>query len=268
MNKEERFRFFAPISTLEKGKDKNGNEVYKVGGIISDSSKDADGENLDPNGFDFSEFNYINWNHGKSPSDIIGEPEKWEIVPNKGVYMEGYIYPDSDKGQEAVKLMKTLRDSKKGNHLGWSVEGQVLERDLMDESKVKRARITAVALCPFPKNGHTFAELLKKGFSGDCFQEDEDLQYEEQVDEEGNLIKEITADGDMIVVDKDGNVKVKKAQSIENSSALAREDVEGNEKELLKSAIVTIVKAHKQGLATDEDLKKCLNFREILLEQK
>ena len=94
------------------------------------------------------------------------------------------------------------------------------------------------------------------------------MQYEEQVDEEGNLIKEITADGDMIVVDKEGNVKVKKAQSVENSSALAREDVEGNEKELLKSAIVTIVKAHKQGLATDEDLKKCLNFREILLEQK
>lgn len=261
MNKD-KFRFFAPVDFLEKAKDKKGNEVYRVGGIISDSSTDSDGENLDPNGFDFSEFNFINWNHGKSPSDIIGEPETWKVIPNKGVYMEGYIYPDSDKGQEAVQLMKTLQDSKKGNHLGWSVEGQVLERDLMNENKVTRARITAVALCPFPKNGHTFAELLRKGFTGDCYQEDEDLEYEQEKDEEGNIIKEVTEDGDTIVVDKDGNVRrVAKAQTTENSSAVIKEDVEGNPKEMLKAAIVTIVKAHQQGLATDEDLKKCLIFR-------
>lgn len=291
MERNNKFRFFAPIDLLEKGRDKKGNEVYRVGGIISDSSTDADGENLDPNGFDFSEFNFINWNHGKSPSDIIGEPEVWKVIPGKGVYMEGYIYPDSDKGQEAVSLMKTLRDSKKGNHLGWSVEGQVLERDLMDENKVKRARITAVALCPFPKNGHTFAELLRKGFAEDCYQEDEDLEYE-KVDEEGNLINEVTEDGKNIIVDEEGNVKVKKsddcsagqwvkeslnqankrakenleikAQTAENSSALIKEDVEGNEKLNVQKAIITIVEAHKQGLATDDDLRKCLNFRNYL----
>ena len=64
------------------------------------------------------------------------------------------------------------------------------------------------------------------------------------------------------MVDKDGNVKkVAKAQTTENSSAVIKEDVEGNPKEMLKAAIVTIVKAHQQGLATDEDLKKCLIFR-------
>jgi len=293
MEVNNKFRFFAPVDFLEKGKDKKGNEVYKVGGIISDSSKDADGENLDPNGFDFSEFNYINWNHGKSPSDIIGEPETWKMT-DKGVYMEGYIYPDSVKGMEAVDLMKTLRDSKKGNHLGWSVEGQVLERDLMDETKVKKARITAVALCPFPKNGHTFAELLRKGFTDDCYQEDKDLEYD-KVDEEGNLINETNEEGDNIIVDKDGNVIVKKAepystkeyvqgavkdakqnvkenlspksQSVANSSALIREDVEGNPKENIQKAIITIVKAHQQGLASDEDLKKCLKFKNYLEEK-
>ena len=259
-----RFRFFAPVDLLEKARDKKGNEVYRVGGIISDSSKDADGENLDPNGFDFSEFNFINWNHGKSPSDIIGEPEQWKVIPGKGVYMEGYIYPDSDKGQEAVQLMKTLQESKKGNHLGWSVEGQVLERDLMNEKKVTRARITAVALCPFPKNGHTFAELLRKGFTEGSYQEDSELEYEEGPDEEGNIIKRKTESGDEISVDKDGNVKVKKAQSTENSSAVIKEDVEGNQKEMLKAAIVTVVKAHQQGLATDEDLKKCIEVAKNL----
>lgn len=293
MKTNDKFRFFAPVDFLEKAKDKKGNEVYKVGGIISDSSKDADGENLDPNGFDFSEFNYINWNHGKSPSDIIGEPENWKVIPNKGVYMEGYIYADSAKGQEAVELMKVLRNSKKGNHLGWSVEGQVLERDLINPNKVKKARITAVALCPFPKNGNTFAELLRKGFSEDSFQEDEDLQYE--TDEEGNIINEKMSDGSEVIVDDKGNVIVRKSdddrsaqswfkessqfanqnakenlaiksQTVENSSALIREDVEGNEKEMVKSAIVTIVKAHKEGLVTDKALEKCLNFRELLSE--
>lgn len=85
-----------------------------------------------------SEFSYINWNHGKNPSDIIGEPERWKNIPGKGMYMEGYIYPDSEKGQQAVELMKVLRNSKKGNQLGWSVEGQVLERDLLNEKKVKK----------------------------------------------------------------------------------------------------------------------------------
>lgn len=262
MNKD-KFRFFAPVDFLEKAKDKKGNDVYRVGGIISDTSTDADGEKLDPNGFDFSEFNYINWNHGKSPSDIIGEPESWKVTP-KGVYMEGYIYPESDKGQEAVQLMRVLGDSKKGNQLGWSVEGQVLERDLMDESKVTKARITAVALCPFPKNGNTFAELLRKGFNDDSlFQDNEELEYE-NVDEDGNIIKETLEDGSVVVVDKEGNIVVKKAQSTENSSALIEEDVEGNAKDLLKSAIVTIVDAHRQGFATDEQLEKCKNFVKFL----
>lgn len=258
-----KFRFFAPVDLLEKGKDKKGNDVYKVGGVISDPSTDSDGENLDPSGFDFSEFNYINWNHGKSPSDIIGEPESWKVLPNKSVYMEGYIYPESDKGQEAIELMKVLQNSKKGNHLGWSVEGQVLERDVMNENRVTKARITAVALCPFPKNGNTFAQLLKKGFTDDCFQSDEDLVYENQ-DSEGNLIKEALEDGQEVIVDKEGNIIVNKAQTTENSAAVIKEDVEGNEKELLKSAIVTIVEAHKQGLATDEQLLKCKNFIKFL----
>lgn len=256
MKRNDNFRFFMPVNDIKKSKDKKGNDVYKVSGIISDSSEDSDGEFLDPSGFDMSEFNYINWNHGKNPNDIIGEPEKWKNIPGKGMYMEGYIYPDSEKGQQAVELMKVLRNSKKGNQLGWSVEGQVLERDLLNDKKVKRARITAVALCPFPKNGNTFAELLQKGFVDD--QQDEDLEFEET--ETGNIIEETDENGDTMIVDSEGNLVVKKAQSVENSAPVIREHVEGNEddeKEELKRCIVNVVKAHQQGLATDEQLEKC-----------
>lgn len=255
-----KFRFFAPVDTIEKAKDKDGNEVYKVGGIISDDSRDADGESLDANGFDFSEFSFINWNHGKSPSDIIGEPEAWKVIPGKGVYMEGYIYPDSDKGRDAVKLMKTLQKSKKGNHLGWSLEGQVLERDMMDRTKVTKAKITSVALCPFPKNGNTFAELLKKGFD-DCWQEDDSLEFEKGEDPDV-IIDVKDEEGDRVIVNKAGEMKVIKAMDTENSAPLRKEALEGDMKVL--DSITKICKAHKAGQVGDDVLKKALATKKHL----
>ena len=111
-------------------------------------------------------------------------------------------------------------------------------------------------MCPFPKNGNTFAELLQKGFVDD--QQDEDLEFEET--ETGNIIEETDENGDTMIVDSEGNLVVKKAQSVENSAPVIKEHVEGNEddeKEELKRCIVNVVKAHQQGLATDEQLEKC-----------
>lgn len=262
MNK---FNFFVPLDTFEKGKDSKDEEVYRVGGLISDSSEDADGESLDYRGFDFTDFNFINWNHSKEPKDIIGEPETWKVVPGKGVFMEGIIYPDSEVGLQAVNLMKTLKKSKRGNRLGWSIEGQVLERDLMNKNKVTKAKITSVALCPFPKNGNTFAELLKKGFSGDDVYQDKDkLEYEEANGGSQFIIDLVDEKGDRICVDKFGNIEIEKAQTVENTEALKKEDIEEDTKENLKKAIVTIVKGHKEGLVTDEDLKKTLKYKNLL----
>lgn len=261
----EKFNFFAPIQTFEKGKDSEGSEIYKVGGLISDSSEDADNESLDYNGFDFSDFNFINWNHGKEPKDIIGEPDNWKIVPGKGVYMEGTIYPDSEVGHQAVKLMKTLQKSKKGNKLGWSIEGQVIERDLVNRNKVTKAKITAVALCPFPKNGNTFADLIQKGFTGKgVFQESTELDYGQDEKATKNIIDTEDDEGNKICVDKEGNIKIDKAQSTENSGILAKEDLEGDTKVNLQKAIVTVVKAHKEGKIGDEQLRKALKYKKFL----
>lgn len=263
----QKFRFFTPINDFVKAKDNEGNEIYKVGGLISDSTEDADGEFLDYNGFDFSDFSLINWNHSKHPKDIIGEPESWKIEPGKGVFMEGYIYPDSEVGKEAVKLMKTLKKSKRGNKLGWSIEGQVQERDIINPKKVTKAKITAVALCPFPKNGNTFADLIQKGFTGDdIYQENNSLEYDSQINGgETYIIDELdSSSGDRILIDQFGNIKIIKAQTIQNSAALIKEDVEGNPKYNLHKAIICITLAHKQGLVTDKDLNKLTKLKKYL----
>lgn len=260
-----RFNFFAPIDTFKKGKSSSGEDVYRVGGLISDASEDADGESLDYNGFDFSNFSFINWNHSKEPKDIIGEPESWNVVPGKGVFMEGVIYPDSEVGQQAVKLMKTLETSKRGNKLGWSIEGTVVERDLVNPNKVKKAKITAVALCPFPKNGNTFADLIKKGFTGEGVYQDKDkLDFEEANGGSQYIIDMIDQDGDRVFIDKEGNINVEKSQTTDNTKALIKEDVEGNEKENLQKAIVTLVKGHKEGLVNDEELQKAIRCKKFL----
>ena len=262
----ERFNFFLP-ATLQKAKDKQGKELYQVGGIISDDSTDSDGENLDYTGFDFTDFNFINWNHSKEPKDIIGEPISWKNVPGKGVWMQGEIYPDSEIGMQAVRLMKALENSKRGNKLGWSVEGQVIERDLINPKKVKKAKITAVALCPFPKNGNTIAELIKKGFTGDSvFQDANSLEFEAANggEVETFIIDVIDADGDRVTVDKAGNIAFRKAVTVEEGKAVVKESVEGTKKDLTKAKILygliesihTIVCAHKEGLCSDEVLRK------------
>jgi hypothetical protein len=52
---------------------------------------------------------------------------------------------------------------------------------------------------------------------------------------------------------KDFSWKIEKAQTTENSAALKKEDVEGNEK---YSSMVTLVKAHQNNQISDETLEK------------
>ena len=138
-----KFRFFSDNITFEKSS-KDGKDVYLVGGLITDSSKDADGENLATEGLDFSDFNFINWNHSKEPGDIIGTPLTWKYIEGKGVMMKGELYADIPKANDAIRLMKALERSGRGNKLGWSIEGQVIERDLIDSSKVRASDECAV----------------------------------------------------------------------------------------------------------------------------
>lgn len=273
-NQNNKFRFFAPVDDFQKSKDPKGNEIYKVRGIISDDSFDSDGESLAEEGLDFSEFNWINWDHKKEPKFLIGEPIGVKRIPGKGHFMEGVLYGDSEVAKQAIDLMKILSKSKRGNKLSWSVEGQVLERDLINPKKVRKAKITAVALCPTPKNGNTWAELIQKGFSEESYQKPEDLEYEVN----GGDIVVIDEDGDKITISADGDIKIDKAQDTSNSRALIPEDVEGNEKKLeksilvsevdfedLKKSVVVIAEAHKEGLISNEEaVENLFKFKKFI----
>jgi len=255
------FRFFIPLSELQKGKNEQGNEVYKFRGLASDDSKDADDEYLDPDGFDLSSFKTINYNHFKEPRYLIGEATKAKIVKGKGLMIEGDIWP-TGVGQQVVDLMKTMdRYSSSKSKLGISVEGRCLERDPNNPKRVTRAKLTGAALCPLPKNSNTWAELIQKGFVNN------ELEFDIQKSANGGeqFIIDVTnpETGMRYTIDKSFNIKVEKAISTTSSAkGIIKEDVEGAAKSLLQKdkekakAICVIAKAYEQGKIDKETVSK------------
>lgn len=236
----EKFNFFLPTS-IKKGKDKEDNDVYEFEGLASNSSKDSDGESLPPDIFDFSEFKYVNWNHESGPDAIIGE--KTEHWLDKGnIMVRGIIYSSLPKGKATVELMKALERSPNGYKLGISIEGQVLQRDLVTKQPIK-AKINSIALCPFPKNGTTWAELIKKAKTGEeIYQAPEILVYEQE--DSDDTFSFLDKDGNILVITEEGDILLNKSQLTPNSSALIQEDVEREE---VKKAFVVLSKGILSG---------------------
>lgn len=220
------FKFFVPLE-IEKAKDEQGKEVMKIAGIASTADRDSDGEVLDPSGFDLSYFmsnGFINWHHQAKdkPEAIIGEPTKAEIR-KEGLYVEGFLYPESKLAREVYELAKGLEKSSSNRRLGFSIEGKVVERDLMDERFVKKAKITGLAVTPTPKNASTIVDILKGEFT-------DVEEFNTQSEANGgnyNVIDIIKPDGTRIVVDENYSIKIiSKAATTQNASVLINESVE------------------------------------------
>lgn len=230
-----KFNFFIPLQSdsLSKAQEKDGKEIYYFEGLASDATQDADDESLDPEGFDLSEFKFINWNHSSQPEDQIGVPVESKVIPGKGFYVRGALFSNIAKGKATIELMKALdkaeRETGKQTNLGISVEGQVIERDPFNPQKVKRAKITAIAICPFPKNPNTWASLVRKGFNGT------------ELDTET-----ISANPSTIVATIVGNEYV----SIDSNLTLQKSKLS----DMLKSSIEIVKKGHEIGLVSDDVL--------------
>ena len=172
------FKFSVPCD-INKAKNEKGEEVYKFKGKASSRKQDSQGETLDPETFDISEFKVINWNHqsSKDASAYVGEPTKVEIK-NGEMFIEGELFPEMDMTKHIVALMKALK--KRGKNLCLSIEGKVVERGSEDKNSplykiIKRAKITGCAITPNPINSDTFCELIEKGFVSDWMEDEEAL---------------------------------------------------------------------------------------------
>lgn len=155
-------KMFAPVH-LVKGKDSSGKNVMRMEGIASTSSKDADGEFLDPNGFEldyFLKYGFMNWNHqtSKDPLALIGKPTE-AVKKAEGLFVGCELFDNSPRAKEVYQLAEILEAQ--GGQLGFSIEGKVIERDAKNPKIVKKAKITGCAITPNPKNVDTVASIIK-----------------------------------------------------------------------------------------------------------
>lgn len=173
-NLNNKFNFFVPL-TLEKS-----GEVgeMKISGVCSSMVEDSDGETLDPTGFDFQPLlnsGYFNWNHqsGKTASAILGRPTSAQVINGgRDFYVEGVLYKGLDEAKYVYNLAKTLEQEDPTRRLGFSIEGQATERDSINPKRIRKARITGIAITHCPKNPNTLLNIIKGEYS-EPFIEDE-----------------------------------------------------------------------------------------------
>lgn len=213
---ESDFKFYLPVD-LEKSTSSNKKEErrYIIKGMAGATNKDSDGEYMDMNKFDMSRMYYMNWEHGKKASDVVGVILKKSLKSNGDLFIEGELFNDYPEAVEIYNLGERL--AKHGKKLGLSIEGKITERDPQNENIVRKAELYGVAICKVPVNGKTYVDLVKS-FSGK-------EEYEEPEEEEEDLLEE----------EEEEQEKVEK-MSTADIAPLMPESVEGDPKRTLKKS--------------------------------
>lgn len=258
-----RFKFWCPIEKAQEVLDPTtGEQKMLLGGIASTSDEDADGEFLDPKGFDIKpliESGMVNWHHQAKgqPAAIIGEPTKAEICP-EGLYIETELYPSSKIACDVWELANTLEKDSKTRRLGYSIEGKVVKRksnnpNSPDYKRILKAIITGVAITHQPKNPKTFANIIKGEIDNDWDEEEEENENVEEkslnTEDTGKALKKESVDGKI------------KNQTFGKSAIMERlfKDIPGisiEKAEQIHSIILKIANMKNKRTVTEEDIQK------------
>lgn len=176
------FQIHIPVE-LEKSKDADGEDSWIVKGIASTSDQDLQGEVVDQNGLDISPLKagrgLFNVDHQKGPENVIGQIEDAEFVKSDGkrvLMVKGYLFKHQPRAQAFYNIMKSV---KKGGapRVHMSIEGKILQRDAVNKSVIRNARIDKVALTLDPVNPYTYADLSKSLASGHLEEIPEPMQF-------------------------------------------------------------------------------------------
>ena len=151
------------IDLVKAERDPDQPNTAKITGVISTDEVDLQGERVLQKGLDFSYFlkkGTFNYEHQAGAENMLGYPTK--INQRKGyTEVEGILLLDKPKARDIFETASAMR--KAGGHrtLGFSVEGQVLERDPMDPKIVTKAKVINCAITSNPINPDTSLELMK-----------------------------------------------------------------------------------------------------------
>lgn len=268
----EKLNFFMPLQ-FEKAVDKKtGKTNYKFHGVASDDSEDLDKEILEPGGFDYNDllkYGTVNYNHltKSTPRAVVGEPTSARVEGNKFI-IDGILYGDSQLARDIIETAQLLENSSSSRRMGMSLEGVPILRDPINNKRIKKARITGVAITLSPKNKNTVFQLVKGEYDS-LYQ---NYEYElEKGNENGSDIQwliDVEEKGIRVRMDKELNIKIEKSLSTENNSQVIKESLEKKPKNLfeIQKALVIVNEGYKLGLVSDKIIDKVKNnFKEVLV---
>lgn len=281
-------RFWIPIDSIEKSKNKEGKEVMRLAGIASTYDEDTDGEFLDPNGFDynyFKDYGHVNWNHmaTEDPSKIAGYPSKVEINKS-GMYVEVDLLHNKI-GKQIYELAQAYKEHPESNRgLGFSVEGRAIERDTVNPKIVKKAKITGLAITHQPKNCSTYADIIKS-MSGKAEMKNKQKEKEDSDEDEDDAeIAESISENENESIEKTDTVSIRPStpEALDNEmkvldypipnsnvvkKSLSKKELKDNLSIILKdSSTVEIIK-NLLNMKNKEELEKAVKPVEVIEEQ-
>jgi hypothetical protein len=150
------FNFWVPLEKASE--DEHGDRIIE--GIASTADVDLQGETVLQNGLDISYLKsrgFINWEHGKTPKDYIGEPIDAHMT-SKGLWIRSKLYKNHKMADEAWDLAQALEKNESSRRLGYSIQGKVTKRN---GTQIIKAEVHHAALTPQPVNPNSFARIAK-----------------------------------------------------------------------------------------------------------
>jgi hypothetical protein len=171
--KIETFSRWCPFE-VRKGSPNGGDAepmTARIGGIISMETVDQQGETLVQDGVDWTYFldkGWFNYEHAAGPDNVLGHPERVTTTTVDGkpaTRVEGVLYLAKSKAREVYETAQAMQKAKVNRRLGFSVEGQVVERDPSNHRRIKKARVLNVALTAHPVHPDARLELLARSLT-------------------------------------------------------------------------------------------------------
>lgn len=164
------FARWVPLSldTLSKAESDDEPQSVEIGGVCSTDDLDFEGETIAQDGIDWSYFlrhGWFNHEHEQGPSAVLGHPVKIEPIDERRTRVEGVLYLGKALGRQIYETALALKKAAAPRSLGFSIEGQVIQRDPTNPKKVLKARVLNVAITSAPVNPHTNLELIARSMT-------------------------------------------------------------------------------------------------------
>ncbi len=143
----------------------------RIGGIVSMETVDQQGETLVQDGVDWSYFlskGWFNYEHQSGPENVLGHPESVTTVRVGGkpaTKVEGVLYLAKPKAKEIYETARAMAKAGGQRQLGFSVEGQVVERSTGNNKRIEKSRVLNVALTAHPVHPDARLEVLVRSLT-------------------------------------------------------------------------------------------------------